>query len=1435
MNLFLEDKIEITSNEPINSISYSNKKDEPILAVIREKEIEFYTDDNKKLQHEYKNSETITSYKWHPYLNKIAIGNIKGGVDVFDVIFGNLKSENQTHLAEIDLIEFSKNGELMVTSDREFMMGFWVDIIPVRVEQKNAPISKILFLDFVHEKKDKSRKNIKLVFVGDKMGNIDYFEEKRLELQELCSLNGSVKEMFYYKKSKTIIVITSTYYLIQFKISTEEDIIPDKKVKLSIVNSPDHLKGLWIAPNTFLLNSKENILRFWNIEKEKNYAINIFDFVSETRNERKLSVLDVEYDKTNGVLYAYISNGEIIVLKANNNGIIEDESDWKKISAISTTNTASGLKCLKIASGTIGVLADNKITVYKRAKTKLFIEQTKNFKMLQKSLNKIEFFSSLTSEANSFVLNEKIDDFLVIDDIITFITTTKEIFSLNLLEVITNAQKRETRQDHIRSSIKGYKKIQSVCADPKIKKIMLTKHGYCGIESSQRLHFMNYNNNKIIEFSATKENEFFVDIITNNSYDKIALIDNKFNVKVFETSKTTLKIIYENINLSSIVDEVKTFKKEELNEVEKELENLLGLANNDNIGAGVDSDNRKRTKVEKVILNNKADKLLLITNATYNNVILVNIKKNKVYASSYEQDPTFVIEDCIFDSSDDRFAVLKGSNASDEHLILTLIIEDERFKILNSVKVPENAYLLNSSFPEIFISTLDSQNQIKIERVYHDMFSKTTFQHEFPASLKEIIRDFCYYISVENLQQSVIRLKKLEKNFELDDFWKNLLELALKNRNLKIAELALGKMRLVRASRFLDQFRQDANNKTDENERLGSLALLFNQLNVAKQIFFENKNYEKVCEVLFIEGKYDTLLQFCFKYDKSLLNLYNYKVSEKYLESGDYKQFINFARKAGAKEEIIIRKLAQCKRVDVIEEQLATSQTIGFAKFLYKYHLEQGNSEKAKEVINSNHPNNILLLKHQLQIEDNVESAKMIAQSTAPVNNKGLLLIAKNLESKNDYLSAIDMLLKGKFYSKVVQLIKLNYDQISKNEDTFSKINDLIYDCIMQTEKDFRMRYIADYFLSLDYREKAIKLYIKSGELRKAHQLIEEFKFDYMVSQVEQAYNNKQIELKNKRDMRSRYSFGSGTGFAVNTKEAEIEMAITANDYEKVSEIIRENNVSLKNNHIETIKNSNYENKRELLYLIAKKWKRSGKYDKAIDLYVELKDNTKALKTMIKAKKIAQIIQFANFARQESIYELAANFLQTTKFIFDDNTFKCICSYYSKAKAFDKLVNFLFNFSLIEFDYSNYDNCFEIFNRIRKAIPKVKTDLQNVYTERLHADEGLLKLLVKALNLGQNHQYAEEAQVLKTIIESHSKSKLYKNYEFKLLLLKSYIGLEDQEGVKPLIKELSGISSQNYIKYLSNHEKEGLLRMCPSVSMDDSRDDARDEIDELLN
>lgn len=71
----------------------------------------------------------------------------------------------------------------MVTYDKNFNLAFWKNMKPKKLIEKTAPIGKIMFANLTIEKKDGLQKWVNLGFIGDKMGIIEYFDERRLILE----------------------------------------------------------------------------------------------------------------------------------------------------------------------------------------------------------------------------------------------------------------------------------------------------------------------------------------------------------------------------------------------------------------------------------------------------------------------------------------------------------------------------------------------------------------------------------------------------------------------------------------------------------------------------------------------------------------------------------------------------------------------------------------------------------------------------------------------------------------------------------------------------------------------------------------------------------------------------------------------------------------------------------------------------------------------------------------------------------------------------------------------------------------------------------------------------------------------------------------------------------------------------------------------------
>ena len=75
--------------------------------------------------------------------------------------------------------------------------------------------------------------------------------------------------------------------------------------------------------------------------------------------------------------------------------------------------------------------------------------------------------------------------------------------------------------------------------------------------------FNNYKNETLMTYRVAKREEYFIDIIVNSTYDKFALINNEYKMKIFSSNSKNVKIIYENLDLLQVIKNVqKSYKSD---------------------------------------------------------------------------------------------------------------------------------------------------------------------------------------------------------------------------------------------------------------------------------------------------------------------------------------------------------------------------------------------------------------------------------------------------------------------------------------------------------------------------------------------------------------------------------------------------------------------------------------------------------------------------------------------------------------------------------------------------------------------------------------------------------------------------------------------------------------------------------------------------------
>ena len=147
--------------------------------------------------------------------------------------------------------------------------------------------------------------------------------------------------------------------------------------------------------------------------------------------------------------------------------------------------------------------------------------------------------------------------------------------------------------------------------------------------------------------------------------------------------------------------------------------------------------------------------------------------------------------------------------ASSDHGI---VVQDVR-----SIK-DDNCRLLGVQSPHIIIlkSELSSSNESKVARLLMKDFEELS---TCDPSTKKAILDFCFYLSIANMDEAFKAIKTIKN----ETVWKSLAKMCVKTKQLDMAMLCLGHMKHARGARALREAMQ--NDSLTLEAKVGFLAV----------------------------------------------------------------------------------------------------------------------------------------------------------------------------------------------------------------------------------------------------------------------------------------------------------------------------------------------------------------------------------------------------------------------------------------------------------------------------------------------------------------------------------------------------------------------------------------------------------------------------------
>jgi intraflagellar transport protein 140 len=181
---------------------------------------------------------------------------------------------------------------------------------------------------------DQKLKTSNLFFFGGKSGIVCLADDSN-HCSDVCKVGGAIKSLLFYEKENSVIIITSTMLLVQFRISTSEKSGPDKKVKLSIAGDADRLRSIWIGHCLLATCSFENMLRLWHLEEDENYVLTLLEMGNDEGAQHLIGdkLTCVAYERRGRVLVAGTQKGNLVFWKnqAVGNESPSDSESWKAL------------------------------------------------------------------------------------------------------------------------------------------------------------------------------------------------------------------------------------------------------------------------------------------------------------------------------------------------------------------------------------------------------------------------------------------------------------------------------------------------------------------------------------------------------------------------------------------------------------------------------------------------------------------------------------------------------------------------------------------------------------------------------------------------------------------------------------------------------------------------------------------------------------------------------------------------------------------------------------------------------------------------------------------------------------------------------------------------------------------------------------------------
>eukprot|EP00760_Papus_ankaliazontas_P030709 PhM_4_TR4984/c0_g1_i1/m.85387/K19672/IFT140; intraflagellar transport protein 140 len=334
--------------------------------------------------------------------------------------------------------------------------------------------------------------------------------------------------------------------------------------------------------------------------------------------------------------------------------------------------------------------------------------------------------------------------------------------------------------------------------------------------------------------------------------------------------------------------------------------------------------------------------------------------------------------------------------------------------------------------------------------------------------VREAMLKFSYNLSIGNMDEAYRAVKSVKD----ESVWSSMATMCVKTHRLDVAEVCLGNIQDPMASKLL----RSSYGEAEIEARVAMLALVLGQPDEAERLYRECGRYDLLNKMFQTLGRYDDAIAIAEKYDRIHLKATHFAKAQHLERNGDIDAAVRSYRDSGCHRVEVPRMMFEHRRLHELESFVVSTKDTALFAWWAQYLESTGNTE--------------LSGKYYEAAKDTLSRVRLLCSANPPKLDEALELVQSTSTTPGGRAAAYHL---ARFYEdqrNVQQAIDLFcVAGALKHCIRIARESDLVGEVMTQSLKSNDPSVLLDsasYFEERGLLDKAVTLYHKGGDLRKA-------------------------------------------------------------------------------------------------------------------------------------------------------------------------------------------------------------------------------------------------------------------------------------------------------------------------------------------------------------